>query len=427
MPGLFTPHRAHTPAGSRSMIFSPAPRLAFAGEMSARQMIDSDAHETRKRAHTDATTYDPSATSYAFGSSSWSDPLQCSRSSAPRSPPPLANERYELAGGMDRSTGAFGGVSRPYGDHDDYYGLEKQRGMWASPTSPDNGLQQQEQEDGTEDRPNATKPWVFNQIMSLVGGVAGKLVQFCAVPFRGFQSGGGQAYAFSANGEVADKLFTDEPAGPVQQALHSQFPPAEDYGVRSMDSVDSERPRAKRLRTADSWVVVDKSGSTDSMPSTPRLTERRVPGHTRSPSQIPRPANRASISTPVHKRPSLVPVSRRSAHDRKPQGSPKPTAHSSALSRSYGRESFSSPVMLETKATKTKSPLPPDSQRLLNKVRREKFEDEARMRRMSTQMSAMLREAREALGSKFEVEDEYMDDGASDDDEYAEHTQLYPG
>ncbi len=34
------------------------------------------------------------------------------------------------------------------------------------------------------------------------------------------------------------------------------------------------------------------------------------------------------------------------------------------------------------------------------------------MRRMSSQMSAMLREAREALGSKFEVE-EYDDDDGS--------------
>jgi dsDNA-specific endonuclease/ATPase MutS2 len=60
------------------------------------------------------------------------------------------------------------------------------------------------------------------------------------------------------------------------------------------------------------------------------------------------------------------------------------------------------------------SPLPKDSQRLINKVRREEMEEDARMRRMSSQMSAMLREAKEALGSKFEIEDEYDDDGGYD-------------
>lgn len=55
-------------------------------------------------------------------------------------------------------------------------------------------------------------------------------------------------------------------------------------------------------------------------------------------------------------------------------------------------------------------PLPPDSARLVSKLRREEMEDDARMRRMSSQMSAMLREAREALGSKVEIEDDDDDD-----------------
>jgi hypothetical protein len=46
-------------------------------------------------------------------------------------------------------------------------------------------------------------------------------------------------------------------------------------------------------------------------------------------------------------------------------------------------------------------------------MRREEMEDDARMRRMSSQMSAMLKEAREALGSKVEIED--------DDEEMSQH------
>jgi hypothetical protein len=46
-------------------------------------------------------------------------------------------------------------------------------------------------------------------------------------------------------------------------------------------------------------------------------------------------------------------------------------------------------------------------------VRREEIEEDERMRRMSLQMTAMLKEANEALGSKFEVE-EYNDEIGDD-------------
>jgi hypothetical protein len=52
------------------------------------------------------------------------------------------------------------------------------------------------------------------------------------------------------------------------------------------------------------------------------------------------------------------------------------------------------------------NPLPADSQRLVSKLRKEEMEDEMRMRRISSQMTAMLKEAREALGSKVEIEDD---------------------
>ena len=54
--------------------------------------------------------------------------------------------------------------------------------------------------------------------------------------------------------------------------------------------------------------------------------------------------------------------------------------------------------------------MPAESQRLISKWRREEIEDEARMRRMSSQMDAMLKEAREALGQKVEIEDDFVDD-----------------
>jgi hypothetical protein len=80
--------------------------------------------------------------------------------------------------------------------------------------------------------------------------------------------------------------------------------------------------------------------------------------------------------------------------------------------------------MFDDKSSNTASPLPKESQRLINKVRREEIEEDERMRRMSLQMTAMLREANEALGSKFEVE-EYNDDDIGDNQGYSQQQSWY--
>jgi len=423
MPGIFTPPRPTGDFDSRSHIFAPAPRASVAAsETTGLQVTEPDDHTTQKRSRYDDLdiegTYSPNVVK------PWPSSLGSSRTADVRSPPPLANDRYELAGGME-GMDRFAGHN---GNYDDYFNLEQHRGMWLAPTSPPSSLPQQQHLYGASDRP---KPWVLNHLMNLVGGVAGKLFQFCSVPFRGFQAGGGHAYTFE-NAEVAAKLGLgegswDENTGVTQQNVSRNLA-ENDYGVLSIESLDSERPRTKRLRTGDSWVVVDPDGSMVSRPSTPRLAARRIPSHGKSPSQIPRPASRASAATPAARRPSLIPVSRRSTMDKRLfQSSPQTMPPSHGSPRSYSRQGHGSPSMLEGKMGQKNSPLPAESQRLINKMRREEMEDDARMRRMSCQMSAMLREAREALGTKFEVEveDEDMDDGA-DDNVHAQRMRLFP-
>lgn len=429
MPVSYTSTVSHGGGNSQTDYFDPAPRFSFTTETTGRQMIDSDSHETRKRSRCGD---DDSATSKSFTTASWGDnSLAYSRSSATRSPPPLAHDRYELAGGGMNLSPWFG---RQHKDDDDYFHLQKQRGMWSVPPTPQAGAARPVAMDRMETTPSGGRSWT---IMGLVGGVAGKLFQFCAVPFRGFQAGGGQRYNMDLQGEIAaklglqDDLDLQQRAGPVQRAIPGDFP-SDNYGVLSVESVASERPRmTKRLRTADAWVVVGTDGEVESRPSTPRLSERRLPDQTNSPSHIPRPVSRASAYTPSGKRPSLIPVSRRSTMDRRsfhPSAKATPTSHN--RQRSYSRLSYGSPVMFDDKTAqnKPKSPLPKESQRLINKVRREELQEDARMRRMSSQMSAMLKEAREALGSKFEVSEEYDDDTpvADDGHEQQHHSNWYP-
>lgn len=394
MPGLYTPSPSNARAKSQTSSFDPAPRLSYATETPGRQVIDPDVHATRKRSRYGSTAHETAT-------SPWSEhALNNNRSCDTKSPPPLANDRYALAGGMDGTSN----YTRRDGDYDDYFNLQKQRGTWSVPPTPQVGVARHVAVGEMHATPNESKPW---SIMGLVGGVAGKLFQFCTVPFRGFQAGGGARYNIDTQEEVATKLgLQDDPyqAGPVQRLPPAEYP-SDNYGVQSIESITPERPRmTKRLRTADNWVVVGTNLETESRPSTPRLSERRMPD--RSPSLIPRPVSRANTGTPSHKRPSLIPVSRRSTMDRRSfYGNPEATPGSHERSRSYVRQSFGSPAVLEDHAGKVASPLPQESQRLINKVRMEEIEEDERMRRMSLQMTAMLREANEALGSKFEVEE----------------------
>ncbi|KAF2125027.1 hypothetical protein P153DRAFT_370348 [Dothidotthia symphoricarpi CBS 119687] len=397
MPGLYS----SSPSHPRDYL-DQVRRFSFAPETTGRQVIDSDSHETRKRSH--SRYGDPSAT-HSFTTHLWGD---YDARFTTKSPPPLAHDRYELAGGDVGGTDRF---SRQAGDYDDYFQLQKQRDMWSVPPTPQAGMPNQRVViDDDDDDMSTANGGMVNSLMSIFGGVAGKLFQFVTVPFRGFQAGGGQRYGFDAQDEIAAKLgLHDDPslhqtATPVQQPTPT--PSYNDnYGVQSVDSLDNERPRTiKRLRTGDTWVVVNPNGDTESRPSTPRVAERRLPSASHTPSQIPRPTSRPST---VSKRPSLIPVSRRSTIDRKPfHASPK-TAD--IRQRAHSRLSLgSSPPTIDIKP---KSPLPVESQRLISKVRQEELEDDARMRRMSSQMSAMLREAREALGSKIDIDldDEDMD------------------
>jgi hypothetical protein len=331
-----------------------------------------------------------------------------------------------LAGGSIEGTNSF---TRQNGNYDDYFQLQTQRGMWSSPTSPS---MQPMTLDQVASTPNAPSSWMVDSLFNLVGGVAGTLFKFCTVPFRGFQAGGGQSYDADAQIKIASRLGLhdepepepSEPAAPVQQIKFDGRPsPSNDYGVRSIESVDAERPRMpKRLRTEDAWVMVgtDEETAPITPTTTPRISERRMPApplYTPSPSQIPRPLSRMS-ATPVSRRPSLIPVSRRSGGTRTPLYSNSISSSKSTHNRqrSSSRLSFGSPgthgLGNQGKPDEKKkvSPLPPDSARLVSKLRREEMEDDARIRRMSSQMSAMLKEAREALGSSIEIEDDDDDD-----------------
>lgn len=291
-------------------------------------------------------------------------------------------------------------------DYDDYFQLKEQRRMFSS----ENDAYSRPQGHDFDQDARSSRPGVLNQIISLVGGV----IQFCSRPFRGFQAGGGETYTFGADGEVsrmdvhmdqASETPQDRDPEPRRISLPGEFPD-DNFGVQSIESVDEGRPRiAKRLKTGESWVLVDQNGGTETRPCTPRVSERRVPGHTRSPSQIPRPVSRPSLMEPTQSRRSLIPVSRRSSiNTRRLSQGPSALISSPAISpRTYARQSFPSGA---SPRQHIKSPLSPESQHIITRMRQDELEDEARLRRMSSQMAQMLKEAQAALNSNYTFEDD---------------------
>ncbi|KAF2489295.1 hypothetical protein BU16DRAFT_435375, partial [Lophium mytilinum] len=330
--------------------------------------------------------------SYFPSSDLWDHSVGASidRAGNAKSPPPLANEKYHLAGGSETPQ-VLANFQR---EIDDYHNLGGQRrGYWDTAPADMDG--------------QSVSQSTLRNLITMVGGVAGKLVQYCVVPFRGFHAGGGQGYDIQeglAGSNVWEKLSLNTPDLKTfsdASTLPGRFP-AENYGDLSIAPVDESRPRTiKRLCTDDrEWVMVQDSGDADSRASSPRLSERRLPALSTpiSPSQIPRPVSRASMAHGSSERPSRIPLSRRTSSARvslvSNTGSP--------AFRKYSRQSYGSPAMFQVQQT---SPLPAESQRLINKVKRDEMEEEMRLRKMSAQTKLMLRQAKEALGSKFEIED----------------------
>ncbi|KAF2805543.1 uncharacterized protein BDZ99DRAFT_490577 [Mytilinidion resinicola] len=399
-----------THTGAKPIFFNPPPHTpALATGRPGRHATGYDSFSTSKKRsrHDNSDSY--FTTPFSTGSDLWDHSVGASidRAGNAKSPPPLAYEKYHLAGGSETPQ-VLGNFQR---EADDYHNLGGQRrGYWDN--TPAGGVM-----DGPS-ASNGMSQSTLRNLITMVGGVAGKLVQYCAVPFRGFHAGGGQGYDIQggvSESNVWEKLSMNPElkAFPDASTLPGRFP-EDNYGVLSIASVDETRPRTIKRQCTDDreWVMVQDSGDADSRASSPRLSERRLPALSTplSPSQIPRPVSRAgSMAHGSSERPSRIPLSRRTSSARvslvSNTGSPafrKTASFASPRAREYNRQSYGSPVMFQVQQT---SPLPAESQRLINKVKRDEMEEELRLRKMSAQTKLMLRQAREALGSKFEIED----------------------
>jgi hypothetical protein len=300
-------------------------------------------------------------------------------------------------------------------------------------------------------------------VWALTGNVAGKVFNFCwqsAASFKGFYAGGGNGYSFdigtpsvTSNGwtEVNSKedVFHTNYAAPRGRRERESTPvpgefPAEQpefiedymsqpwrYGNND-DYTPTARPTISASR--NSWVVVDGL-STESRDTSPVRKKSRASVAPLSTSGRPSPRNMSSNGS-VTTRPRLA--SRSSTHKSSASvASPRASLASGEIGPSHtqprksllastngphtttkrqtSRASLASPRRqssnsLPTAATNTQAS--PEVRKFEQKMRRKEAKEDESIRRLNEQLKAMIKEGKQALGSRVEV----MDGGDADED-----------
>ncbi|EKD15329.1 uncharacterized protein L3040_001698 [Drepanopeziza brunnea f. sp. 'multigermtubi'] len=292
----------------------------------------------------------------------------------------------------------------------------------------------------------------------VAGAVVGKAWEFCkssAAVFRGFQAGGGTRYNIGANDvlEAMEPSIWEEKDGWIEgdgqkesTLLPGQFPREElEFFPNYMDdpSMETERtpPRPAKRRQisanqesavsgkedlAKNWIMVPETVNTPSRlpaPSPQRQsrfsmsTTSSAPRRSLANTSYLRPASRAGFSNTTHTaRRSGLPTffNSRGSHAGSPAlrpgsgasyASPRSPAHSSSkIPRATGS---CSPVRNNSATPILESPAAREAKRWAAVKQRENREADDSIRRLDAQLKAMIREGKEALGTKVSVE---MDD-----------------
>ncbi|CZT12505.1 hypothetical protein WAI453_008927 [Rhynchosporium graminicola] len=289
--------------------------------------------------------------------------------------------------------------------------------------------------------------------IQVAGAVVGKAWEFCktgAAVFRGFQAGGGTRYQINLSG--IDESF--EPVGkniweekneyedreltPLPGQYPTELDFVHDYMDRPPPLPTSEytppRPSKRRQISANqietaqeelakNWVVVPPQTTNTSTPSKPpapaprysRFSQQTTSSSSRrsvvNANTYNRPASRAGLGTPiVARRPALSTQTSRISHAGSPalnrsQGASYASPRSPANSGSKIPRATGSPLRPAYQhAQRIESPAAKEAKRWATMKKREEREADESIRRLDAQLKAMIKEGKEALGTKIEVD-----------------------
>ncbi|KAM5434751.1 hypothetical protein MferCBS31731_006523 [Microsporum ferrugineum] len=344
----------------------------------------------------------------------WDHPPSISRIS---SPVPLANTEYLLAeGGLDTGllttakASILGFSSQRDGENEeselDYRPTRYREpsrtvaarmevdGGYTPPTPSSIEGTKRKREPPTVQDDNATvksTPGWGEAVLNLVGGVAGKVWNFCwSAPFRGFHAGGGRGYDMDASTTTVQPSQTwDTPSPPQKRRPSHQMDETPIPGRYPVDdSYRIDRPHRDDIH--NNWVLVKENKG--SQESTPSPGPRKIPRRNSVVHHVParRSAARVQPKRPVT---PLTPT-------RSPNFSPQLSSPSI----------YKTPPKHSTVSNPNESPLSIETQRHAAKLRRKERQEDASIRRLNQQLKAMIREGREALGTRIEVDEMDLDE-----------------
>lgn len=415
MPGSFAFDHVLTPkldtdVGARSNIFQPprTPSASTVLHQSTTSLSSEDGFQTSRKRLRQENLVSNEAVPH-FDDHRWANAQSTAGTPGAMSPAPFVNTRYRLAGGLDTPTAGYasGRESAISPDLTLRGGRGWRPGSGSSPESYFPQLAREGNGRSRHARVTSRQDGWGRTIYSVIG-VAGKVWEFCRTnAFRGFYAGGGQGYSMrppinTVDGQrsIWESYGEKEKMDSVDDG-HALVPggfPDEDYipDYMSHDHMTPSRP-AKRLQRekgeADlgaSWIMVERNHARTSRESSPcRITARKVPLKSSSPGRRPpsRPGQRPILPA---SRPCLTSFAGSPALQ---PGGPASYAHP--------RSPISSP--------KHESPVSADVQKHMARIRKREIEEDANLKRFNQQLKAMIREGKEALGTKFEI-DEVPDD-----------------
>lgn len=406
--------------GPRSHFFqppsSPSTSSVFMSPASPQKRSSGSYVLSRKRSrHGDSVTISGQSSSvHLDGRSTAPQKLAASTAGSPApSPAPFVNTKYRLAGGLDTPTAA----ADSFYDRIDRNGSDARshRRNWGTGTKraardddyDDYGYPSTPAALGRERNGQARGPQIYRSgdhsqcwrkaVINAVGTVAGTLWQFCWTrAFRGFSAGGGRSYMMEpvndANRESREQENHDAAQGVLK--IRPTTPP-------------STRPSDERF--------TDDIRTSKSTPPRPAKRIQREKGG----------GEWVMVKSKAPQKPSMSPMYIAGS------GSPRKRVVHSAASRP-GRPaasasvpaSFASP-RTACPSTKDRSPATAEAQRLVAKRARQERQVDASIQKFNEQLKAMIREGKEALGTRFEVDDEIGGMGLGEtEDEYVVEDEM---
>lgn len=418
--------------GAKSHIFQPPTTSSASASLHRSTASLSSGHgsvlTSRKRPRHDSLTSDQ-ARSYSSVTTTWpstpTGPSTATCSPRTMSPAPFVNTKYILAGGLDTPT-AYAASTQSRTDNDlsspdlalrGGRGWDRNYESSADSYFPEQLYMSSRESNGRSGLQNlqpTREGW--GKAVYTVVGVAGKVWNFCRVnAFRGFYAGGGQGFQMHAptSNMNWERTTCNDIDNKDDVFLHtretSSLPgcfPEEDFipDYMSQDHTSPTRPSKKILREKGggelhaSWVMVGNApASRESSPT--RLSARKVP----------------PIGSPGRR-----PMSRTGRRPILSASRPSQTSYAGSPALRYDRPASFASTRSPVSTPKHESPVSVEVQRHAARMKKRELEDDAHLKRFNQQLKAMIKEGKEALGTKFEVEevDSMIDEGYAEGDYY---------